>query len=113
MVEIKILLIVAFSLTPALTSLCLKQRLEARGQARLRAAIEAGTALRHVRLPPDGYYVEGLGYIIGDITCQFNSRSIYLRCALHPDAASCNGCKDYTPERSSITIKTPDESVAG
>jgi len=28
--------------------------------------------------------LEGVGYLIGDISCQFNARSGYLRCAVNP-----------------------------
>lgn len=42
----------------------------------------------------DRYYLEGVGYLIGDITCQFNARSGYLRCAVNPDGP-CEGCRFY------------------
>ncbi len=42
----------------------------------------------------DYYYVEGLGYMLGDITCQFNARSPYLRCAHNP-AGPCKECPHY------------------
>jgi len=39
------------------------------------------------------YYLEGVGYLIGDISCQFNARSGYLRCAVNPQGPS--GCRHY------------------
>jgi hypothetical protein len=34
---------------------------------------------------------------IGDLTCQYNARSVLIRCAVHPGAATCEGCRDYQP----------------
>lgn len=47
-------------------------------------------------LLPDRYYLEGVGYLIGDISCQFNARSGYLRCAVNPQGP-CQGCRYYNP----------------
>lgn len=50
-----------------------------------------------LRPPPEGAdyrYVEGLGYIIGDLSCQFNARSPYLRCAINP-TGPCQECPAY------------------
>jgi hypothetical protein len=45
----------------------------------------------------DRYYLEGVGYLIGDISCKFNARSGYIRCAVNPDGP-CNGCRHYEPK---------------
>ena len=42
----------------------------------------------------DRTYVEGLGYPIGDITCEYNARSNYIRCAVNP-AGPCEDCRYY------------------
>ena len=42
----------------------------------------------------DYRYVEGLGYMVGDITCQFNARSPYLRCPVNP-SGPCKECPHY------------------
>jgi len=52
------------------------------------------------------HYVEGVGYIIGDATCQLNARSSYLRCAVNP-SGPCNSCSNYQPrpvEATSIPV---------
>lgn len=51
---------------------------------------------RIVRRPrdPDEHYVEGMGLVIGDITCQLNARSPFIRCAANP-FGPCEGCRDY------------------
>lgn len=45
----------------------------------------------------DLHYVDGLGYMIGDITCDLNARSPYLRCAINP-FGPCDGCSTYAPK---------------
>ncbi|NJL10626.1 MAG: hypothetical protein HC908_11935 [Calothrix sp. SM1_7_51] len=42
----------------------------------------------------DRYYLEGVGYLVGDISCQFNARSGYIRCAVNP-SGPCEGCRFY------------------
>lgn len=43
---------------------------------------------------PDAHYVDGMGLVIGDITCQLNARSPFLRCTANP-YGPCEGCADY------------------
>jgi hypothetical protein len=38
-----------------------------------------------------------MGYMIGDITCDLNARSPYLRCAMNP-MGPCDGCSTYAPK---------------
>ncbi|MDJ1171349.1 DUF6464 family protein [Roseofilum sp. BLCC_M154] len=38
----------------------------------------------------------GIDTIIGDITCQYNARSPYLRCAINPHGP-CQDCSHYEP----------------
>lgn len=45
----------------------------------------------------DIHYVDGMGYMIGDITCDLNARSPYLRCAINP-MGPCDGCSAYAPK---------------
>ena len=51
----------------------------------------------------DYHYVEGLGYIVGDLSCQYNARSPHLRCATNP-SGPCEGCSLYE------AIRFPEES---
>ncbi len=32
---------------------------------------------------------------IGDLTCQYNAHSLFLRCAVNPGVDTCEGCRDY------------------
>lgn len=56
---------------------------------------------RNLRMLMDGdnelHYIEGMGYMIGDITCDQNARSPYLRCAINP-MGPCDGCREYAPK---------------
>ncbi|NJO41739.1 MAG: hypothetical protein HC769_09765 [Cyanobacteria bacterium CRU_2_1] len=91
--------IVVLGLTPSLISIWLLRQADARAQERLRLAMEsvANRGLPALRLPPDHHYVEGTGYIIGDLTCRFNARSSYIRCAVNP-IGPCQDCPHYQPK---------------
>jgi hypothetical protein len=46
-------------------------------------------------LPPaDMTLIEGFGYVIGKVSCKYNARSLYIRCAVNPDGP-CQGCRYY------------------
>lgn len=91
-----VLLILSLGLAPSLFSLWVLRRADARAQARLQMALEAIShrGLTVMRLAPDQDYVEGLGYIIGDLTCRYNARSKYVRCAVNP-MGPCQACRHY------------------
>jgi hypothetical protein len=43
---------------------------------------------------PEEQYVAGVGYVIGDLSCKFNARSPYIRCAVNPGGL-CQDCRYY------------------
>lgn len=92
-----VFLIFGLSLIPALVSawisICARERVQAEFGRALEIAAQRGlkTTLQRDR---DLNYVEGLGYIVGDFTCQMNARSPYLRCAVNP-CGPCDGCQLY------------------
>lgn len=92
------LLILLIGLTPSAFSIWVMRQADTRMQARLRLVMNAVATrgIPGVRLSSDHRYVEGLGYIIGDLTCRFNVRSIYLRCTVNP-SGPCEDCFDYQP----------------
>ncbi|MFQ4161699.1 MULTISPECIES: DUF6464 family protein [Nostocales] len=51
--------------------------------------------------PSDRYYLEGVGYLIGDISCCYNARSGYIRCAVNPEGP-CEGCRYYQSNESVV-----------
>lgn len=93
-----LLWIVALGFIPPLLSVLIVRRTQKRMQAELRRAMTMPTRVRARRspisLPPDSYYLEGVGYLIGDISCRFNARSRYIRCAVNPEGP-CQGCRHY------------------
>lgn len=99
---LEILWIFAVGLMPPLLSLWMMRRNQAQTQVKLRQAMSAANRVRtqHYITPQPGlpvsdrYYLEGVGYLIGDITCQFNARSGYIRCAVNPHGP-CQGCQHY------------------
>ena len=92
------ILVFVLGLTPPVLSIWLMQRAKERAQARMREAMEAPVVrvLQRNQLTPDQYYVEGVGYLIGDITCRFNARSPYMRCAVNP-SGPCKECCHNEP----------------
>jgi len=87
------ILVFVFSLMPPLLSLWVMRKAEAKAREGLRAAMEitAVASLQSDYRPLDQHYVEGVGYLIGDMTCKFNARSPYIRCAVNP-IGPCHEC---------------------
>ena len=48
------------------------------------------------QLPSEHHYIEGIGLLIGDVTCHYNARSTYIRCAVNPEGP-CENCPHYQP----------------
>lgn len=92
------ILVFVLGLTPPVLSIWVMQRAKERTQARLRTASQTSVVrvLETNQLPTDRYYLEGVGYLIGDISCQFNARSAYIRCAVNP-SGPCEACRYYEP----------------
>lgn len=91
--------IFAVGLIPPLFSLWMMRRSEVKTQARLRQAMNARYRVRtperyNTPEASDRYYLDSVGYLIGDISCRFNARSGYLRCAVNP-LGPCQGCRYY------------------
>ncbi|MEH2381643.1 MAG: DUF6464 family protein [Nostoc sp.] len=96
------LLVIAVGFLPSLISLWVIRKTHLRSRLRLRQAamnfpsVQQGQNVRSVE--GDRYYLEGVGYLIGDISCKFNARSGYIRCAVNPEGP-CNGCRHYEPKK--------------
>jgi len=98
---LKTLLVIAVGFLPSLISLWAIRKTHARSRLRMRqAAMNFPTVQRRqnvISVEGDRYYLEGVGYLIGDISCKFNARSGYMRCAVNPEGP-CNGCRHYEPK---------------
>ncbi|MGF1496559.1 MAG: DUF6464 family protein [Elainellaceae cyanobacterium] len=90
------LFILILGLTPSLLSIWVLRQEDSRIQARLRLIMDSigGSQFPDLMLYPDRQYIDGLGYVVGDISCRFNARSSYLRCAVNPHGP-CEGCSHY------------------
>ena len=94
---IETILVIIVGLLPPLLSLWFMRRAETRAQNRLRAALAAveRRGMRTIqRVSADQQYIEGIGFLTGDITCRFNARSPHLRCAVNP-IGPCQDCRYY------------------
>ncbi|MFH7027445.1 MAG: DUF6464 family protein [Heteroscytonema crispum UTEX LB 1556] len=99
---LRTLLVIAVGFLPSLFSLWIlrKSQLRTRAQMRQAAMNLSRTRVRQSSFRPesgDRYYLEGVGYLIGDISCKFNARSGYIRCAVNPEGP-CKGCRYYEPK---------------
>ncbi|WP_138499955.1 DUF6464 family protein [Nostoc sp. PA-18-2419] len=99
---LKTLLVIAVGFLPSLFSLWVIRKTRSRSRLRMRQAAMNFPRVREAQnfrsAEGDRYYLEGVGYLIGDISCKFNARSGYIRCAVNPDGP-CNGCRHYEPKQ--------------
>ena len=97
---LKTLLVITVGLLPSLFSLWVIRKTQARTRRTVRQAATNFSQRRiHDQIRPvegDRYYLEGVGYLIGDINCKFNARTGYMRCAVNP-SGPCQGCRHYEP----------------
>ncbi len=85
---VKIILIFSLALIPLSLSTWYLRKARERLRQRLIAAQHTSQAIaftQSARRPP---------LAIGDITCEFNARSVYIRCAINPEGP-CEGCRYY------------------
>ena len=91
-----VVFLILVGLVPPILSVWASYRAERRIVERLDLAISTG----HYALSPwrqrhpDEHYIDGIGLVIGDITCQLNARSPHIRCAVNP-TGPCEGCRFY------------------
>jgi hypothetical protein len=91
MLDIAIILLLGIA--PPILSLWMLHR--AQVKYRQLNAIEAPIEGRLKALPPaDMTCIEGYGYVIGKVSCKYNARSPYIRCAVNPNGP-CEGCRHY------------------
>jgi hypothetical protein len=92
--------VITVGLLPSLFSLWVIRKTRLRERTRLRqAALNVSRARLRQSIRPiegDRYYLEGVGYLVGDISCKFNAQSGYVRCAVNP-SGPCEGCRHYEP----------------
>ncbi|QSJ18493.1 hypothetical protein JYQ62_06880 [Nostoc sp. UHCC 0702] len=98
---LKTLLVIIVGFLPSLFSLWMIRKTHLRTRSRMRQAAMSLSGVRiRQNIPPvegDRYYLDGVGYLIGDISCKFNAKSGYIRCAVNP-SGPCQGCRHYEPK---------------
>ncbi len=98
---VEAIVVFGLSLMPPLISVWVMRKAEVKAREALQAARTA-TAVRSLQTSDtllERHYVEGVGYLVGDITCQYNARSSYLRCAVNP-FGPCQECPYYQVKES-------------
>jgi hypothetical protein len=93
-------LIFAVGLTPAIVSAFMTVRADRAAKQQEQFAPTSTFGQGVMKLldgDQDLHYVDGMGYMVGDITCDLNARSPYLRCAVNP-FGPCDGCSAYAPK---------------
>jgi hypothetical protein len=102
-----VLLIFGLSLLPALVAVWFSLRAKrlSEGLGLAREAASEGGLRGMLERSRDLNYVEGLGYIVGDASCEMNARSPYLRCAFNP-SGPCHSCEFYEAPVVRTVVKT-------
>ncbi|PZU97298.1 MAG: hypothetical protein DCE90_07005 [Pseudanabaena sp.] len=87
-----IVIILFLGIMPPILSLWMLHRFQA-NQRQFNAEMTLPLQLK--ALPPaDMTRIDGFGYVIGKVSCKYNARSPYLRCAINPDGP-CQDCRHY------------------
>ena len=93
-----IALILVVGLSPAIFSIVVGFYARRRVEQSLHIASDYATSERfrrfRTRYDPEAHFVDGMGFVVGDITCKLNALSPYIRCAANP-FGPCEGCRDY------------------
>ena len=97
---IALAIIFLVSIVPALVYFSISRKLKRRWRERLRRASEATEVYTAEQWSRSDLYPRRRSttqYFIGDISCQNNAHSPYLRCAIAPDGP-CDRCPHYEPK---------------
>jgi hypothetical protein len=91
--HIIVIIVIIFLLTYAWTSYYKRLRGQNRRLMRTQPSLDRRFHKR-ITADPEEQYIEGIGIIIGDISCTYNARSPYISCAVNPDGL-CQNCHHY------------------
>jgi hypothetical protein len=110
---LKTLLVIAIGFLPSLFSLWMIRKAQRKTRTRIRQATNNFSRMRRLGYLqvsandtysdlPDRFYLEGVGYMIGDISCQYNACSGYIRCAINP-SGPCDSCHYYESSKTTCS----------
>lgn len=100
---LKTIVLIIIGFLPSLWSLWVIRKSQERTRTRTRQIAYNYSQIQQYMRPVEGdcverssdrYYLEGVGYLVGDISCKFNARSGYVRCAVNP-SGPCQDCRHY------------------
>ncbi|PZO41915.1 MAG: hypothetical protein DCF19_08585 [Pseudanabaena frigida] len=90
-----IVIILLLGIAPPILSLWILHRAQATYRQTMNASIATPIVARLKALPPaDMTCIDGFGYVIGKVSCKYNARSLYIRCAVNP-SGPCQDCRQY------------------
>ncbi|MBE9114836.1 hypothetical protein IQ249_02895 [Lusitaniella coriacea LEGE 07157] len=98
---LEVVLIFVLALVPFFLGFFLVRKAKRRWQARLRrirsvASFRARSTMPHAA---SGDTFDIHDYFIGNLSCRYNARSPYIRCAINPNGP-CENCPHYQPRQS-------------
>jgi hypothetical protein len=88
-----IVIILLLGIAPSIISLWILHRAQANHRQSTAIATPLVSRLKALQ-PVDLVCIEGYGYVIGKVSCKFNARSPYIRCAVNPNGP-CQECRHY------------------
>lgn len=93
-IMLDIVIILLLGIAPPILSLWLLHRSQARYR-QTNVAIAYPITSKLKALPPaEMTCIDGFGYVIGKVSCKYNARSPYIRCAVNPNGP-CQDCRYY------------------
>ncbi len=94
-IMLDIILILLVGVAPPILSLWMLHRTQAHYRHIDSATISTSIPLKLKAPPPaEMTYIDGFGYVIGKVSCKYNARSPYIRCAINP-CGPCQDCRHY------------------
>jgi hypothetical protein len=94
-IMLDIIIILLVGIAPPILSLWMLHRTQSHYRQINLAVISTPIDLKLKALPPDEMTcIDGFGYVIGKVSCKYNARSSYIRCAVNP-SGPCQGCRHY------------------
>ena len=94
-IMLDIIIILLVGVAPPILSLWVLHRTQAHYRQINSAAISTPICLKlKAPVPVEMTCIDGFGYVIGKVSCKYNARSPYIRCAVNP-CGPCQDCRHY------------------
>ena len=94
-IMLDIIIILLVGVAPPILSLWVLHRTQARYRQINSAVISTPISLKlKAPVPAEMTCIDGFGYVIGKVSCKYNARSPYIRCAVNP-CGPCQDCRHF------------------